>query len=537
MVNVIDFPTIDNQIVWENAQVVEGTLTALNPAQPIVGYIDMLQPGVPHILSVSVKPTQLANPHAFMIVDRKPYQLSVGATTTHADTYTPDGTPARIQIINAAAADVAIYVDVLQEIPDYCEPWQTLALEVFAKLPSTAFTWDSSRWDTAVYDNPPPEPDTLFWDSGYWDIKSWWIERHSSAWQNILDPVTKLSISRSVNALGACYTAQTGTLTIEALDGLDPRPLGILTGAPVRLYDWVTRTPIFTGTLAEAKTSQLKRGGYVTTWQVVDKISYLAATQRYGAIPAGGQPEHFTQRIDRLMKTNYSGMYTPTRYTILGDSAALATLCGPTVMETSLASHIDAAVTTAGGYWIARRDGWLEISAAPPNLDHPVLTLSDDKQATPDAWLYTQARNEWNTTALITSIEVTNHCARLDDKNEWRADDKTVRVTSPTWSAAYGGASIRADMTAPDIETAKTTAEKLLRDINRTPSLTAAGLPLATRTQQLVAARLDPTNSVATISRGETSLATITAIKHEITPLTWQTNLTLQPAKQDQATQ
>lgn len=528
---VIKFPAREQDVELVNATSYNGIVSALDTKAPISVFADMLRAGVPHVMSVKVTVLDAPAAASFMVVNYKPTPLKLNEQVVAADSYTPDGTPLKIELVNVTRARLIIYVDAYEDIPERPEPWQTLALEVFAPLPSDAFTWDRSRWDQAVLDNPPPTPNTLFWDKGYWDAQAWHTPQNSSAWQNIIGPVTRLNIQRGVNALGPCFTAQTGTLSIEALNGLDPRALGVIAGAPVRLYDWISREPIFTGALSEAKTSRLKHGGYTATWQVVDKVSYLAATQRYGAIPAGGKLEGFDARINRLMKSDYSGSYDNARYQLEGSAQARSTSYGPTVMETSLAAHIDAAVTTAGGYWCCKRNNTLTISADAPSLDAPRLTLSDDLDSAPSDWFYTEAVNDWNTSAIVTSIEVTNHSAALDDKGEWRAHDQTARITSPTWTAAYGGTSVRADMTAPNIETAKKTAQRLLRDINRSPSLTAAGLPLFTRPHQILAATLDPVDAVKTISQGEQGLAAITSIHHEITPEQWRLKLTLQPSK------
>lgn len=495
----------------------DGTLTAI---------VDYIRPIPGQTITITVTAAAAADGPATLLVAGHSTTLPSEPTTL---TYPIDPTrPLTIHLAAVISATIAITVTAPDTPPDTAEPWQVLALDVLTPIASDALHWDTGRWDRAAWDRSAPPPGTMIWDTARWDDAYWNDQTVTTAWTSILGPCTQITARRGVSTTGPILTAQTGTLTLDALD-LDPRALGIVRGTPIRLYHWPTRTPIWSGRVDTLTTTPLITGGLTTQIVAVDDVALLVAITRYGARPTGGGTEPWAARIARLMESAPA-----VAYEITGSTAAL--VC-PTVWETSLANHLDAAIATTGGAWWARRDGGIIVAATLPDTTSAELALTDDPQTfhTATCWHYYDGAAAWSSAGLTSQIEATNHDAAPDDDGEWRADDQTITVTDATTTAAWGGTAARVDLIAADSVAAEAAARRLLTRAPAAPTVSQASTAhldhrrprTAQAARMAAAARLDPLTPVIATQRGETSRALVASVTHTISPLTWTTTTDL----------
>lgn len=350
------------------------------------------------------------------------------------------------------------------------------------------------------------------------------------AWQDITRPCTQIATSRGVDATGVIRKARAGTFEAHALDGLDPRIIGMHRGTPITLIHWPTRRVIFTGTVIDLNLVPHRPGGrhsYHVDITAADAVADLVGITRYGARAetADGQ-EPWSARIERLSRS------APTRWNLLlGNTTPMA----PLVWETSLANHLDAAVTSVGGWWYAATTGEIIIApgTVPPADTGLVLTDAVPTDLAHSVWSYIDVDNRWQASNLITSIEGTNHSATVED-GEWRADDLEVTVQSDADTWVYGGSKATATTTLGLPVHIAPLLTSLLRASSEDPppqkvTLAAAGRygPADRSLHMAVASGIDAMEKVEVTSRGDCTKALITTVQHEITPTTWQTDLTL----------
>lgn len=516
-----------NDLIWSGVLTTagDGTMTT-DTSKTLATTIERVRPIPGHHLTITTTIAAAIGTTGAILVQGHLTTITSGLATTVAHDVDPLR-PLTIQLTNVAAATVHLELTAPDDVPDHAEPWQVLALDVMAPIATDALQWDAGRWDRAAWDSAAPVPGTLVWDSGQWDAAYWYDSTVTQAWTSILGPCTTISTRRGVATTGPILTAQTGTLSLQAID-LDPRALGIVYGAPIRLYHWPSRAPIFTGYVSGIAVIPLKAGGSTCTIDAVDDVAPLATITRYGARPTGGGNEPWDARIARLMVSA-----PDMAYEIAGSTTEL--VC-PTVWETSLANHLDACIATSGGAWWARRAGGIIVAANLPN-DLPALVLTDNPATHHSAtcWHYHDGAASWSTAALTSQIEATNHTAEPDETGDWKATDTTITVTETTTAAAWGGAAARVDLMATDPTTATIAARRLLRRASTTPTMTTAVTdhvnhrrPRPTQAaRMLAAAQLDPLTPVTAAQRGETARALVAAVAHAITPTAWTTTTDL----------
>lgn len=171
------------------------------------------------------------------------------------------------------------------------------------------------------------------------------------AWRDICGPAMNLEIRRGAASQGVLPVAQAGTLTVT-LKNIDPRALWLRHGLKVRCYHRLTRQLIFTGYLRKMKYEPRKghiRKYSTCTLEAVDIVGILANTTRYGVRVHG---EALTERLARLIGD-------AAKYEIIDTTPAVDNRLSATVMEASLAAHLDAAIASVGGAWWTRPDGKL----------------------------------------------------------------------------------------------------------------------------------------------------------------------------------
>lgn len=461
------------------------------------------------------------------------YTLTPGAWRTTTHTVDPDR-PLSVSIEGTtlvAATITLVCTD--YTLPVRPRPCDVLALDAYLPIPTDAMKWDQSRWDRAAWDSQTPAPGTLIWDRENWDTTVWHDPADVARWQSIIGPCTQITARRGITPSGPILKAEVGTLTITATQDLDPRGIGLTVGTPIRLHQWTTQAPIWTGQVSEVKIEPIKTGGATVTIVAVDAVAHLAAITRYGARPDRGGTETWRQRLARLMTS------APQIHVSVPTSSDTP-VCS-TVWETSLASHLDALIATTGGAWYADRTGGLVATAALP--DHaPALILTDTHADDTDdtaVWHYTDGPAAWSTASLIAGIDATTHDATINaDTGEWVAADTKTTVTDPTVTAAWGGTTVAVDMVTPSTGTAlKDAATRLLRRATTAPLMTTARVHHNTsmipdpQTHMTQAATLDPLTPVTAIQRAEKGSTLIAAVTHDITPTTWITDLTLTTAE------
>lgn len=414
-------------------------------------------------------------------------------------------------------------------IPAEPYPAHVLSLQAyFPLIAALGARFDYSRFNRDAYSHGTPHHSAAMFNEALWDTKRFYSENLTHDWQDITAPVTSLSVTRGVTNRGPIFAAEVGILTISAAGGLDPRELGLTYGAPVRLVYWPDRIPVFTGNLTSQSIEfQPPRSAtpYNVTLTASDAVARLAQITRHGArVDASNAPEPWVRRIERLMRSAPDVAYsTP--------SSSYIDMC-PSVWETNLAKHIDAACASVGGMWWVSRNNVVNISAARPSTT-AAITLSDAEDTDLQArrWSYTASDTKWDSGETIASITVTNHGMKIEN-GDLRADDTTTTVTDPTASTAWNGTNAAVDMTlAAGVEQA---ARSLLRRATELPVPSRVTIEPSHRSgpknrldHMSAAAVLDPLTSASVATRGDAHPTVITRIGHSITPRTWKTTLTL----------
>lgn len=206
----------------------------------------------------------------------------------------------------------------------------------------------------------------------------------------------------------------------------------------------------------------------------------------------------------------------------------------PTVWETSLAKHLDAACASVGGAWNIDPRGRAIILPAPPS-GVPELTVTDAEVTDLDrnVWSYTDVDATWRASDAISAIEATTHTAGTSEDGTWEAQDETTNVTNEATAYVWGGSSVTVDLTVPS-STLPTAARRLLRRATDVPppgSVTLASAhargPANRAAHMAKAAALDVLQPVRATQRHETTDALTTTITHTITPRAWTTVLAL----------
>lgn len=420
----------------------------------------------------------------------------------------------------------------LTPLPDNPLPADVLALHALLPVKGIdAFRLGTSRLGRDSLNIPALPPNLFRLGVSKLGTRRLYYEAALMTWQDILPPCTQVKCWRGVDTAGPIKRAKAGTLTATALDALDPRVTGLHHGTPIRLIHWPTRTVIFTGSVVDLAITPHRpdeKHSYTATLTAADAVADLVGITRYGAKSgtANGQ-ETWSARIKRLFES------APKHTIDLTRTGTDTTMC-PTVWETSLANHIDAAVTSVAGYWYATRTGTIRIADGPTTPDSTDLIFTDETPTDLDSgiWSYTGTENAWTASATITSIKVSNHDAKLEE-GEWRANDTETLISDHAAAAMWSGTEAAANTTLLPAAIPPL-ARSLLRAAPAIPLPSAITLsPANTRGPNnradlmARAATVEVMSTVTLHNRHETSPALIAAIEHEITPKTWTTNLTL----------
>lgn len=531
MITVLSCPTPAG---WRGHARIDGATVIADPSSPLTWTADHITKRVRIWIDMSL--TLLPGPRhprgsaSQIIIQGRAVPATVGTAKVVS---TPIDPARAVEVIvpdaHAITGTIALNAHTAT-LPDHPAPADVLDLEAWIETPNDAMCWDTSRWDRTTWTRPIDDTaTTLVWDTGAWDQKRWHSHLTTTTWTSIIGPATHITTRRGSTATGPVLKAEAGTLQITAGDALDPRRLSLTLGTPVRLYNWTTATPIWTGRVTDVKSTPRKGGGADVVITCADIIASLATTTRYGARPDGGGLEPWRARLTRLMTT------APTVKTHLIGTSYTA-VC-PTVWETNLAAHLDALVATSGGAWAADRTGGITIWATLPTTP-PAYALTDQRTTTgPKPLYYTAGPATWDTAAITARIDATTHPAAPDENGEWRAVDHKVTVTNQTTATAWGGTTATIDLITPAEDRAtETAARRLLARAATTPimttaRLTAAGPTTTDPTLMTHLGALDPLTTLTATQTGDTTTVYIASITHDITPTTWETTLTLTPTE------
>lgn len=413
-------------------------------------------------------------------------------------------------------------LSLILEVPDRedLEPWEIVGLDIYAPpQEGAALYWDNGRWNNKVWNQANPTPASMSWNKSAWDMNEWYDSADKTLiWQSILEDTLTVTVSRSISALSS--SASVGLLTVE-LKGAknDPRTLGISIGAPVRFYLKQTLTRIFTGNLISSTIvpDPIDHKETRVTLVFADAVGTLTSITRYGAkADFGDGSETFQQRGHRLSKSAKA-----LTFSVDSSNERIA----PTVWETSLANHLDALVSTTGGYWTVTRENVVKLVASQPTGVSGVV-MSD--VATPGALYYTYINETWNTADLVTSIESTTHAA-IRTSDGWEAADRTLTVEAETQVATWQGAKETVDLLTPLAGSAQRDATaRLLKRATQHPAVGGVSFQhsRAPKTTYQLICELDPAQIVEVIRAGEKHRLQIREVSHTFTPVQINTDIT-----------
>lgn len=400
-------------------------------------------------------------------------------------------------------------------------PGAELSLELLLpRAGADVFVLDSSRLDRAALTAATPWPGTFVLDSSRLDEGYLYLPELSEWWHPVL-PLARAVSTRRGSSVELVPVAQAGTLVAEFPNALDPRAHAIRRGTPVRLFHWPTRRPLFTGEVARAGVSPERPGRrlrYVTTLEAVDVVAQLVETTRYGAIVGAGLAESWRDRIARLLSSA-----PDVSWRIVPAVAERAPTMANTVLESSLAKHLDVAVTSARGVWFAGADGTVRICPGEPAGDDVAL-FTDTHSTDPLAWPYVDAHAGWDTDAIVSVVELTNLGATQDGAGEWTAADVVVSVTDATLAATYGRrlGSGTVNVAAGEAEAI---AGELVRGLDSGAAVSRVTLDAGAAMAR--ASELELFAPVRAQLRGELREALVTAITHSIKPRRWSAGVEL----------
>lgn len=418
-------------------------------------------------------------------------------------------------------------------IPANPRPCDVLSLQALYTLQGLdGLRWNQNRWNRESWTRGADNPVYLQWDINHWNTRTWLSSASQTiAWQDITGPCTDITVTRGVASTGPALTAQVGTLTARAVNGLAPRMTGMAHGTPIRLLHWPTREYVFTGYLTDLAISPHKPGSriaYETTLTASDNVARLAAITRYGAkSDEGDGSENWILRVDRLTRTCRDLIYTL-------DTRTLTQSVPPIVWETNLAKHLDAAVSSVLGSWTVNRNGEVAIRTTRPRI--PTVRFTDTAASAPAAgiWSYTSVQVAWSAADAIAQITLKNHSAKWDsEQSEWRADDTEITVSDPTAATVWGGAAVQVDVTLPaaDLESV---ARRYLAAVRPDPTPSVLTVQAAHDSgpadrdgHMSAAATFDPMTAAHVEYRGEEVNVLITQVTHLITPYSWKIQLQL----------
>ncbi|MDD7504743.1 MAG: hypothetical protein PUK40_02150 [Actinomycetaceae bacterium] len=342
-------------------------------------------------------------------------------------------------------------------------------------------------------------------------------------WATVTDLATSIQIARGFDADGLTRKASVGSATITFDNALDPRATFTTRGTPIIVMDTYTRLRLFTGVVDSLETKPVTDGGYITTLTCVDKVADIAASTVY-------------QRTNNLPSTYpsaFAGLLTGHRYRLDG-ATQTRPLIGKMVKQSSLADWLDIYSATAGLAWLIDRNGIITLQAVKPAPSYAVSIQSDTPTSKPliDPVGVTA---QLNTSQILSTVTITNNTASYDaERGEWVGETADITATNSTIREQYGEHNASME-TAGDPSAIETYYSSIISGYRPWQSITSAsfiGYDWArgiTNEPMLTAlCRLDVGDTIETTYRNaDIRQSSVTRISHDITPLTWHTEIEL----------
>lgn len=512
-----------------------GTIHTITPATPgaaIFLPIDFLRPGIQHTITATITATPAPGRTVTYACDYTLATMSAD-TPTPVEISTTAMRPVVLTMTGAATVTVAdLTITAPDELPAAPVPVQVISLEL-ATIPPwvNVFRLGISRLGNASLTTAKVWPGTfVIGDSRL----GRGILGHTAAgqtwWAQTLPEARLVEINRPTDTQTPAIIGLVGTLVAEWPNALDPRAWSLRKGTPVRAYHWPSRRPLFVGAVDDARVEPVKEGGHVTTIEATNRVAELVATQRWGIVAAAAHNDQVPDRVARLLDPHS----IPWREAGPGSNGpGWRFQLGRSVYEGPLVTWLDMTLASvAGAWWVDAHNEILICHGLPTAA--PQLTFTDHAAGTTGPWLMIDAQAGWDTAALITVVELTNHGAYFDpDDGAWRADDITYPpVENITNAATWGRRLARIDTTLHHADDVATLATEMVNSVEpRTVATSATVIALDTRRPDLAdharAAELDLFTPVATSFRGESATAWITGLHHRLTPTRWEITATL----------
>lgn len=340
-------------------------------------------------------------------------------------------------------------------------------------------------------------------------------------WTNLTDPATRITVNRELEDTGVTLRATPATLSVEIYNALPPRAIGLIRGTPVRLYDTVTRLPVFTGLLDVPPTEITEATGeYRVTVNAVDLVGVLAQITRYQATAITTVNDALAELLDK------TGL--PWR---LSATSSLPALNG-VIREASLTEYLDMVAASFNGAWYVARDGVITFKQGG---DAQRYYLTDQPDSSPLALHYVRGAIEYDPATAVSDLEITRYSTGLDDKGELESIETTILVTNEQTRKEYGQRTVSVDMATASDQTARTIGAAMLGAHEPRPTLSSVtfapydkydGANHATELDALLSLELRDIMTATYRNQALTAIS-ITGISHVITPSTWRTELKL----------
>ena len=258
----------------------------------------------------------------------------------------------------------------------------------------------------------------------------------SNQWVDYINDATSISYNRGAVNDGASNTVQVGTGAATYKDTANPmEDYKVRSGRNVR-YRYNDEI-LFSGYLTKVPGRYTRKGTKYTkyfTVQIADAVQRLAALKAYGAGGLSEPYETFEERIERLLDTYTGAVELPS-----GDAYPGYKLSA-TVLEASLATHLDLACNSVGASWYIDKLGQLRFSTTLTDYITAVFTDGSHTETVETPLKYYGLNIEYDPKNHINYLEIENKGIIEDPNTPGNELDATTKtVYADTYSIAANG--------------------------------------------------------------------------------------------------
>ncbi|MST49499.1 hypothetical protein [Mobiluncus porci] len=509
---------------WEGATVEGNDVTPLENSTPIID-LPYLQPGRRYTLQgkATAAPKQ-DDSQPFIIMGESLAKLTPN-TPTEFTVSTTVPMPVKLSLVSVASVAFE-RLELSYErysSPDDPLPYDELGIDVYTTRPGRVpFILGTSRISVASLDWQAPTAGTFIIGSTPLDEGRLFIPDPPETWRALAPDTYDLEISRGQTYNGLIPLAQAASVKISVKNTADPRAWDIIKNRPLRVYTLRNMQPVFTGHVTETALQLENKADYTVTIAGTDLVGELVQMKRYGVRETGiiDTGETFTARLARLL-TSGGYPYTPPTT----DPGVM--LCN-TVLESSIAKHLDLACNSIGGAWYVNRAGEI-VFQLEATQTAPGALYSD--QIETQAFYFVEVSAVWNSKDLISLVDVLNKAAQYDpERQDWQALETTTTGTNQEMLQWHGPQKAVIETCLQAQAARQALADRLAA--TKTAALTVSNVTLNATRYQAYAGTAEIGDLIEAHLRGEKTIGHISHITHKSDAWDWMMEIELAGWKQ-----